>query len=135
MAGRSDAFGPVELPLASLAACILKGTERVIPMLDFGLSRIEVSLHGVRQDNPPKMVRIDYQIVVDTDESGGRIKLLHLGLSEICTIDNTRRSGTIRRKGWPPSLGDWMLSTGMLGRVHDAPVRRQRSALRRSCIA
>ena len=30
LAGRSDAFNPAELLLASLAACILKGTERVI---------------------------------------------------------------------------------------------------------
>ena len=35
MAGRADAFNPAEMLLASLAACILKGTERLIPMLEF----------------------------------------------------------------------------------------------------
>ncbi len=69
MAGRADAFYPAELLLASLAASILKGTERVMPMLEFSLRGVEVSLHGIRQDAPPKMIRIDYQIVVDTDES------------------------------------------------------------------
>lgn len=45
MAGRGDAFNPAKMLLASLAACILKGTERVTPMLKFNLRGIEVSLH------------------------------------------------------------------------------------------
>jgi len=103
MAGRDDAFNPAELLLASLAACILKGTERVIPMLKFELRGIEVSLHGVRQDSPPKMIRIDYEIMVETDESDQRIELLHKNLQKYGTIyntlaDATELSGTIRRK-------------------------------------
>jgi uncharacterized OsmC-like protein len=103
MAGRADAFNPAEMLLASLAACILKGTERVIPMLNFELRGIEVSLHGVRQDSPPKMVRIDYEIVVDTDETDARLALLHRNLQKFGTIMNTLVDatdlvGTIRRK-------------------------------------
>jgi len=104
MAGRPDAFNPAEMLLASLAACILKGTERVIPMLNFDLRGIEVSLHGQRQDSPPKMVSIDYEITVDTDESDQRLDLLHRNLQKYGTIYNTLAgattlSGTIRRKG------------------------------------
>lgn len=103
MAGRLDAFNPAELLLASLAACILKGTERVIPMLDFDLRGIEVSLHGIRQDSPPRMIGIDYEIVVETDESDARLDLLHRNLQKFGTIyntltDATRLSGTIRRR-------------------------------------
>ena len=103
MAGRLDAFNPAELLLASLAACILKGTERVIPMLDFDLRGIEVSLHGIRQDSPPRMFGIDYEIVVETDESDARLDLLHRNLQKFGTIyntltDATRLSGTIRRR-------------------------------------
>lgn len=103
MAGRIDAFNPAEMLLASLAACILKGTERVIPMLEFNLRGIEVSLHGIRQDSPPKMIRIDYEIVVDTDEGDARIDLLHRNLQKYGTIYNTlagstELGGTIRRK-------------------------------------
>lgn len=103
MAGRPDAFNPAELLLASLAACILKGAERVIPMLSFSLRGIEVSLHGQRQDSPPKMIRIDYHIVVDTDESDQRIDLLHRNLQKYGTIHNTLAGatelvGTIARK-------------------------------------
>ena len=104
LAGRADAFNPAEMLLASLAACILKGSERVVPMLAFDLRGIEVSLHGARQDSPPKMVRIAYQIVVDTDESDARLNLLHKNLQKYGTIYNTLAGavelfGTIRRKG------------------------------------
>jgi len=103
MAGRADAFNPAEMLLASLAACILKGTERVVPILNFDLRGIEVSLHGVRQDSPPKMIRIDYEIAVDTDESDQRIELLHKNLQKYGTIYNTlagatELAGTIRKK-------------------------------------
>ncbi|WP_372840865.1 OsmC family protein [Phaeovulum sp.] len=104
IAGRVDAFNPAELLLASLAACILKGTERVIPMLSFDLRGIEVSLHGIRQDAPPKMIRIEYEIIVDTDESDQRLALLHRNLQKFGTIYNTLAEaselvGTIARKG------------------------------------
>jgi uncharacterized OsmC-like protein len=103
MAGREDAFNPAEMLLASLAACMLKSTERAVPMLKFDLRGIDVSLHAMRQDSPPKMVRIDYEIVVDTGESDARIDLLHRNLQKYGTIYNTlagatELAGTIRRK-------------------------------------
>lgn len=104
MAGRQDAFNPAELLLASLAACILKGTERVVPMLQFDLRGLSVSLQGVRQDSPPRMISISYEITVDTDEPDARLVLLHKNLRKYGTIYNTLAgatdlSGTIRRKG------------------------------------
>lgn len=103
LAGREDAFNPAELLLASLSACILKGTERTLPLLKFDLRGIEVSLHGVRQDSPPRMIQITYEIVVDTDETDARLDLLHRNLQKYGTIYNTLAmatdlSGSIRRK-------------------------------------
>lgn len=100
---QADAFNPAELLLASLAACILKGTERVMPMLDFNLRGISISLNGVRQDSPPKMLSISYEIVVDTDENDARLALLHRNLQKFGTIyntlaDATSLTGTIRRQ-------------------------------------
>ncbi len=92
--GRSDAFNPAELLLAAVAACMLKGIERVLPMLHFDLRGVEVSLHGVRQDRPPKMARIDYVITVDTDESDHRIELLDTNVRRYGTIYNTVAAGT-----------------------------------------
>jgi uncharacterized OsmC-like protein len=102
LAGREDAFNPAELLLAALAACMLKGIERMTPILKFQLRSVEVRLHGVRQDAPPKMVRIDYEILVDTDEPDRRLELLHYNVQKYGTVFNTAApgtelSGTLRR--------------------------------------
>lgn len=101
--GRSDAFNPAELFLASIAACMIKGIERVTPMLGFQLRGVEVSLHAVRQDSPPKIVSVDYEILVDTDEDDRRLDLLHTNVRKFGTISNTvaaatRLEGDLRRK-------------------------------------
>ena len=103
MAGRPDAFNPAELFLAAIAACMIKGIERVTPMLKFKLSGVEVRLHGVRQDAPPRMVSVDYELIVDTDESDQRLELLHTNVRKYGTISNTvasatRLDGSVRRK-------------------------------------
>ena len=101
---RPDAFNPAELLLASVAACMIKGIERVSPLLDFAFDGVEVRLHGVRQDSPPKMVAITYDLIVDTAESDQRLALLHTNVRKYGTISNTvaaatELSGTIRRRG------------------------------------
>ncbi|MBN8968140.1 MAG: OsmC family protein [Rhizobiales bacterium] len=101
--GRTDAFNPAELFLAAIAACIIKGIERVTPMLRFELRGVEVRLHGVRQDAPPKMVSVDYELIVDTDETDQRLDLLHTNVRKYGTISNTvaqatKLEGVIRRK-------------------------------------
>lgn len=101
--GRPDAFNPAELLLASLAACMIKGIERVAPILKFSFRGVEVNLRGARQDKPPKMVAITYELVVDTDESERRLELLHDNVRKFGTISNTiagatKLEGMIRRK-------------------------------------
>jgi len=94
MAGRRDAFNPAELLLAALAACMIKGIERVTPILKFQLRGVEVHVHGVRQDVPPKMESISYEIVVDTDEEDRRLALLHENVKRYGTVFNTVAPGT-----------------------------------------
>ncbi len=48
LAGRTDAFNPAELLLAALSACIIKGIERVAPILRFPDARRD----GARARNP-----------------------------------------------------------------------------------
>lgn len=101
--GRPDAFNPAELFLAAIAACMIKGIERVTPMLKFDLRGVEVKLHGTRQDSPPKMVSVDYELIVDTDETDQRLELLHTNVRKYGTISNTvaqatKLEGVIRRR-------------------------------------
>lgn len=102
VAGRSDAFNPAELLLGSLAACMIKGIERVAPMIRFDLRGVEVKLRGVRQDSPPRMISIDYELIVDTDEDDRRLELLHANVRKYGTVSNTiaaavRLEGVLRR--------------------------------------
>lgn len=94
MAGNRAAFNPAELLLAALSACMIKGIERVTPLLKFQLRGVEVRVHGVRQDVPPKMESITYEIVVDTDEDDRRLALLHDNVRKFGTVFNTVAPGT-----------------------------------------
>ncbi|HEX8980410.1 MAG TPA: OsmC family protein [Parasulfuritortus sp.] len=103
LAGNPDAFNPAELLLAALSACIIKGIERVAPILQFQLRGLEVRVDGVRRDTPPGMESIDYEIVVDSDEPDRRLELLHENVKKFGTVFNTvapgtRLSGVLRRK-------------------------------------
>ena len=73
------------------------------PMLNFELRGVEVTLHAVRQDAPPKIVSVGYELIIDTDEAEQRLALLHTNVRKYGTISNTvaaaaRLDGTIRRK-------------------------------------
>jgi len=94
LAGNPDAFNPAELLLASLSACIIKGIERVVPILKFQLRGVEVTVDGVRQDAPPRMESIYYEIVVETDEGDRRLALLHDNVKKHGTVFNTLAPGT-----------------------------------------
>jgi uncharacterized OsmC-like protein len=101
--GQLEAFNPAELLLAAVAACMIKGIERVQPMIDFNFHDVEVHVHGTRQDNPTRMAAINYELIVDTNESDQRLELLHKNVRKYGTISNTvaiatRLEGTIRRK-------------------------------------
>ena len=76
-----------------------QGIERVAPILKFVFRGVEVKLHGVRQDKPPKMVEITYELIVDTNESDRRLELLHENVRKFwhdleyrCGGDKTRRA-------------------------------------------
>ena len=104
LSGRLDAFNPAELLLAALSACMIKSIERVTPILKFQLRGVEVRVHGVRQDVPPRLESIDYEILVDSDESEQRLALLHDNVRKFGTVFNTvapgtRLSGVLRRAG------------------------------------
>ena len=100
--GRDDALNPVELLLSALAACMIKGVERAAPMLGFDFSGVEVRIEAERQDSPPKITAITYELIVDSPEPDRRLELLHTNVRKYGTISNTLAastslSGTIRR--------------------------------------
>ncbi len=63
MAGRRDAMNPVELLLSALAACMLKGIERVTPMLSFQINGATASRTSTQTvDTPTVIVAINDRV-------------------------------------------------------------------------
>ena len=80
--------------LAALAACMIQAVERVTLMLNFDVRGVEVHLRGVRQDGPPKITSIDYDLI-NTDEDDHRLELLHQNVrKKYGTISNTVAAAT-----------------------------------------
>jgi len=48
-------------------------------------------VQGQRQDDPPKMISISYEIAVATDELDQRLELLHHNVRRYGTVFNTWR--------------------------------------------
>ncbi len=94
VSGRLDAFNPAELFLAAIAACMIKGFERVAPMNHFKFRGVEIRLHGFRQDSPPFMSSVTYELIVDTDEDDRRLDLMHHNVRKFGTISNTVAAAT-----------------------------------------
>jgi uncharacterized OsmC-like protein len=92
--GREDALNPVELLLSALAACMIKGVERAAPLLGFDFSGVEVRLEAERQDSPPMITAITYELIVDSPEPDRRLELLHTNVRRYGTISNTLAAST-----------------------------------------
>lgn len=93
--GHRDAFNPIELLLAALAACMIKGVERVTPLLAFQIDTVEVRLQAQRQDAPPKINQIDYEILIGSNETDARLDLLHRNILKYGTISNTLSAAVV----------------------------------------
>ena len=92
--GRLDAFNPAEMLLAALAACMIKGFEHIAPMNHFKFRGVEVRLHGIRQDSPPFISSISYELIIDTDEDDRRLDLMHQNVRKYGTVSNTIAAAT-----------------------------------------
>ena len=94
LAGNPEAFNPAELLLAALSACMIKGIERVTPILEFSTSR-RGSARARRAPGRAAAHGVDpYEIMVDTDEPDRRLGLLHENVKKYGTVFNTVAPGT-----------------------------------------
>jgi uncharacterized OsmC-like protein len=82
-------LNPAELLLSAFSACLLKNVERLAPILRFSYTRAAICVHGVREDKPPRLVSIDWELTLWTDEPQSRVDLLERNLRKQGTIYNT----------------------------------------------
>lgn len=89
-AGREDNLpNPAELLLSSLAACILKNVERFSEILKYDYSKAKIQVSGTRNDSPPFMSEIHYQLEIASDMEEKKLHLLHKNILKFGTITNT----------------------------------------------
>jgi uncharacterized OsmC-like protein len=93
MEGNEDALNPMELLASALAACMIKGTNRLMPLLPVDIQSMEISITATRQDSPPKVASMEYQIVVESSSDDDRLALLHENLTKFGTVTNTIAAG------------------------------------------
>lgn len=94
MAGRLDALNPVELLLASLSACMIKGIERVAGTLGVDYTSVAVELIAHRPENEARITDISYILNIGTSADSNKLDLLHKNLMKFGTIYNTVGAGT-----------------------------------------
>ena len=93
--------GPADLLCAALSACILKNVERFSHALPFAYESATVRVVADREEPPPHISRMRYELVIVSDEPEARVELLHRNLQKYGTITNTLSKacevrGTIR---------------------------------------
>ncbi len=88
--GRKEGLpNPAELLLTAVAACILKNVERYSEILKLDYRKASIRIHGVRNDNPPYMKKIEYQLYIDTDANERQLENWHKNIRKFGTISNT----------------------------------------------
>jgi len=93
MEGNEDSFNPMELLASALAACMIKGTNRLMPLLPVDIQSMEITITATRQESPPKVASMEYQIVVESSDDDDRLALLHENLTKFGTVTNTIAAG------------------------------------------
>lgn len=86
---QNDLANPAELLMGSFAACCLKNIERFSEMMKFNYKKATVDVVGTRQDSPPKIISIDYEIKIYSNDEKLNVELLHKNLQKFGTIYNT----------------------------------------------
>jgi uncharacterized OsmC-like protein len=105
-----NAFGPVALQLAAVAACMMRTIEDVAPSHGVRLDGLDVALGGDWQEAPPSLVRIGYVITVHTDADADRLADLHEAVRSAGVVCSTLRRAVslegILRRAEPADVND-----------------------------
>lgn len=84
-----DYAGPAEILCSSFAACTLKNVSRFSKILPFQYDYAEIKVSAIRQESPPLMVKIVYELKLKTNEDDHQIELLHTNIKKFGTVFNT----------------------------------------------
>jgi len=80
---------PAELLLAAFGGCLLKNISKLAPKMRLVIDDARVEVTGVREDHPPRIASISYQLVLSTKEPKEKIARLVDYLHAYGTVYNT----------------------------------------------
>ncbi|MDA8206953.1 MAG: OsmC family protein [Thermaerobacter sp.] len=95
-------FNPVETLLSALGACLLTALQMVAELSRVPVTGMAIHLTGVRQDQPPQLVSVTYQLTIHTDAAEERLRRLVATAQRNSTVYQTLAlaipvSGTVVR--------------------------------------
>ena len=88
-ARRGDAtagFNPVETLLSAMASCLLTAVQMVAELSRVPIAGMAIQMTGVRQDQPPQLVSVTYQLTVHADVAEDRLTRL---------VETAKRNSTV----------------------------------------
>lgn len=80
---------PAELFLSAFSACILKNVERFSKIMNFQYEKAEVTVHATRTAKPAKMDKLEYTLIIYSQDKKLNLKLLKRNIEKFGTIYNT----------------------------------------------
>lgn len=85
----SELSSPAEMLTAAFAACCLKNIERFSTFMKFTYDHAEIEVVSTRQDRPPMIHKINFDLVIYSDDAKINKELLLRNLQKFGTIYNT----------------------------------------------
>lgn len=82
-------FSPAEVIGNALGSCLLINSQRIAKKMRMNFSALSIDLQVYRQEEPPKVVRIEYTIHINTDGSEEQLEKLFDYTAKYSTTYNT----------------------------------------------
>ncbi len=82
-------FSPAEVIGNALGSCLLINSQRIAKKMRMNFSALSIDLQVYRQEEPPKVVRIEYTIHIKTDGSEEQLEKLFDYMTKYSTTYNT----------------------------------------------
>lgn len=80
---------PAELFLGAFASCVLKNVERFSIFMKFEYTKAEITVNASRNEKPPSMDEIEYELHIYSKDDSLNVDLLHRNIEKFGTIYNT----------------------------------------------
>lgn len=91
----SAGFNAAETLLSAVGACILTNVNAISAKMRLQINDIQIHFTAVRQDEPPILTQIQYELIVDSPEPQDKLEELYHLAVKWGTVTNTLTQGLI----------------------------------------